>query len=148
MNEIVPYSKQDVELFDENGNPRRLSNGRLVKVRAGDALAILMPLLTQYPHSGATQETLLLYVTLLRDIPPKELVAAVEKAQEDCEWLPTVAAIRKNYHESQNVDRKLRQFIPEDDGRDWDKIEWVVARPTKEERMTRLRETRRPGDRI
>ena len=73
---------------------------------------------------------------------------AVDTALEDAECLPTGAAIRKSYIRNGTKVRQLRQFEPEDDGRDLSNIEWVVAKRSPQEMRERLRQTRRPGDRI
>ncbi len=149
MLNIVPYDRKDPELWDEERQmPLRAYNDRPVRIKQLDAIAILAPMFALFPNAKMSEMAVEQYLRLLQDLSPVDLQAAIDTALEGAEWLPTVAAIRKGYIRNGQNARQLRQFVPEDDGRDWDKIEWVVARPTKEERMTRLRETRRPGDRI
>lgn len=61
-------------------------------------LPILRQLVSAYPNSQATRETIAVYDRLLRDIPDTDLQAVVDQCIAECKFLPTVAEIRERYH--------------------------------------------------
>jgi len=152
MKEIVPYSQQDLELFDENGHALRTVDGNRIRIRRDDILVILEPLLTQFPHSGATEETLQIYAGLLRDISPVRLLAAVEKAQRECEFLPSVAAIRRNYEDSRQKHRRQANVDIDEEMAEWIKnypnLKWTTSRAGNDDQLNRVRRSRRDGDAV
>ncbi len=151
MDNIQPYNQQDPELWDSERNGSKLAfNGRPVRIKRSDCIRILTPMFAMFPNVVMSKIAIEQYVRLLRDISPDRLQATVDAALAESEWLPTVAAIRKQY-EAQ-CQRKFQDDTPAELD-DWEeryrRIEWVVRDPfeTKADRLARLRRTRR-GDEI
>lgn len=64
-----------------------------------EVMHILKPMFAMFPQLAIGPETIAGYVDHLMDIPPQDLAAAVHQAIDSCEFLPSVAVIRKIYQD-------------------------------------------------
>jgi hypothetical protein len=66
---------------------------------------VLKQLFTAYPNTQVSEQTVITYVRLLKDIPEDELQAIVEQAIATSKFLPTIAEIRDMRHGLQNFEQ-------------------------------------------
>ena len=66
---------------------------------------ILAQLFACYPNSQATDQTVGMYLRLLKDIPVAELQVVVDQAIAESEFLPTIARLREMHRKLDNVGR-------------------------------------------
>ncbi len=59
--------------------------------------SIIRQLVSAYPNTQATVETIAVYDRLLADIAPGDLQTVVDQCIAECKFLPTVAEIRERY---------------------------------------------------
>lgn len=71
--------------------------GRKARSTREEVAAILAPMFAQFPQQKVEAATIAVYVGMLLDIPADKLRPAVLHCMETCEFLPTVAHIRKAY---------------------------------------------------
>lgn len=114
-------------------------NGKPVRNTAQQVLSILRPMLALFPQMPVEEETLAVYIDMLRDIPPDKLAASVRRCMSECKFLPTVADIRERYDE-------LRQPMPQPmqpDDRPALNYDAQLCRETPQERMERIKRIER-----
>lgn len=66
---------------------------------------ILKQLFSAYPNTQATEETVAMYVRLLRDIPDADLQTVVDQSVATSKFLPTIAELRDMYHSLRTVNQ-------------------------------------------
>jgi hypothetical protein len=66
---------------------------------------VLKQLFTAYPNTQVSEQTVITYVRLLKDIPEDELQAIVDQAIATSKFLPTIAEIRDMRHGLQNFEQ-------------------------------------------
>ena len=66
---------------------------------------ILAQLFACYPNSQATDQTVGMYLRLLKDIPVAELQTVVDQAIAESEFLPTIARLREMHRKLDNIAR-------------------------------------------
>lgn len=84
--------------------------------------SIIRQLLSAYPNSQATVETVAVYDRLLSDIPPGDLQTVVDQCLATCKFLPTIAEIRDRWHA---LTRTLCQPTATDG---WDEVQREIRR--------------------
>jgi hypothetical protein len=69
--------------------------------------SIIAQLISAYPNSEATVETIAVYDRLLRHIPAGELQIIVDQCIVECKFFPTVAEIMERYRATVHVDARI-----------------------------------------
>ncbi len=83
MNEIEKYGRQELAW-----------NGKSVQASDEEIVKILAPMFASFPQTKADKNTVDNYVSMLRDIAPDALAAAVLRVKATCKFFPTIAEIR------------------------------------------------------
>ncbi len=83
MNDIEKYGKQELAW-----------NGKRVQASEEEIVKILAPMFASFPTTKADRNTVDNYVSMLRDIAPDVLAAAVLRVKATCKFFPTIAEIR------------------------------------------------------
>lgn len=60
--------------------------------------SVLRQLVAAYTNTQVSDETVAIYIRLLRDIPADDLQTIVDQSIAECKFLPTVAEIRDRWH--------------------------------------------------
>jgi len=63
-----------------------------------DAKAIVQQLVAAYPNAKVSEQTVVVYLRMLQDIPADELQTVVDQCIAQHKFIPTVAEIRDMYH--------------------------------------------------
>ncbi len=131
MNEIEKYGRQELAW-----------NGKSVQASDEEIVKILAPMFASFPQTKADKNTVDNYVSMLRDIAPDALAAAVLRVKATCKFFPTIAEIRDAAEigkrepgprsdvdptKLKDVPRKMFRLDPEEDRR---------------QRMERLKQTK------
>lgn len=82
---------------------------------------ILKQLFAAYPNNKATEGTVAVYVSRLKDIPPTELQIVVNQCIDESEFLPTIAKIKEMHRQMKSpVSPDLAQ-------RGWESVTRAIA---------------------
>lgn len=69
-----------------------------------ETMRILKQLFAAYPQAQVSEQTVAVYLRMLRDIPPEALQVAVDQAIATSKFLPTVAELRDTLHGLRQLD--------------------------------------------
>lgn len=143
----------EIKRFEKNGHAlepyekKELAfNGRKAKSSDAEILLALGPIYVAWPKFRRDTEFVNLLCLMLRDIPADKLAAAVMNVVATSKFEPTIAAIREAYEgerrsplASSDVDPHTLPDIPS-------KMFRLPPDEDKAQRMERLRQTRKWGD--